>query len=165
MAMTLVLGVGNTLLGDDGAGVHVALRLRELISSRDVRILDAGTLGFALLSDVQDCSALIVIDAARDELAPGSVSVREGEAMDAFLRRRGRTVHEVGVADLIDMARLSGRLPERRALVGIEPESVDWDVECSPAVVNAVPLAAARTLDLINRWRSAAAQGPVEHVA
>jgi hydrogenase maturation protease len=151
---TLILGVGNTLLSDDGAGVHVATQLREAGVDEAVRVLDAGTLGFALLPEVQDCAALIILDAAREGLAPGTVTVREGEAMDAFVCRRGRSVHEVGVADLLAMARLSGRLPAQRALVGIEPAAVEWGVACTAPVAEALPRAATRVRELLARWRT-----------
>jgi len=153
VSTTLILGVGNTLLGDDGAGVHVARQLQDAGLTEGVRVLDAGTLGFALLPEVQDCGALIVVDAARDGLAPGSVTVREGGAMDAFVCRRGRSVHDVGIADLLAMARLSGQLPARRALVGIEPAAVEWSMVCTPAVAEALPVALARVRELLEEWR------------
>ena len=163
MVNTLVLGVGNPLLKDDGAGVHAAAQLKAAMGEREsLQVLDAGTLGFALLPEVQRCGALIIIDAAREDLAPGTVTVREGAAMDGFVRRRGRSVHEVGVADLLDMARLSGRLPVRRALIAIEPAEIDWGTDCTPAVASALPVAVARVSDLLARWLSA---DEVQHVA
>jgi len=163
VSTTLILGVGNTLLRDDGAGVHVVTQLKEAGVDGGVRVLDAGTLGFALLPEVQDCTALIVVDAARDGLAPGAVTVREGAAMDAFVCRRGRSVHDVGVADLLAMARLSGRLPARRALVGIEPAAVEWGVACTPAVAEALPVAAARVRELLARWRTSSSSQELTH--
>jgi len=164
VSTTLVLGVGNTLLRDDGAGVHVATQLKTAgVESGEVRILDAGTLGFALLPEVQDCAALIIVDAAREGLAPGTVTVREGTVMDAFVCRRRRSVHDVGVADLLAMARLSGRLPPRRALVGIEPAAIEWGVECSPAVVDALPIAVRRVRELLARWRTLSSPSEVAH--
>jgi hydrogenase maturation protease len=148
---------------DDGAGVHAAAQVKAAVGAADpsLQVLDAGTLGFALLPQVQDCTALIVVDAAREGLAPGTVSVREGAYMDAFVCRRGRSVHEVGLADLLDMARLSGRLPSHRALIGIEPASVDWGVDCTPAVASALPLAVARVLELLARWHVTASADEV----
>jgi hydrogenase maturation protease len=163
----LVLGIGNTLLTDDGAGVQVARQLQAAAGADlpALRVLDAGTMGFALLPEVQDCAALIVVDAARESLAPGTVTVRESSEMDRFLSRRGRSVHEVGIADLLDMARLSGSLPARRALIGIEPAVVDWGLECTPAVAAAVPRAAARVLALIAQWRSQSAAAEAMNAA
>jgi hydrogenase maturation protease len=164
VSTTLILGVGNTLLRDDGAGVHVATQLKAAgVESDAVRVLDAGTLGFALLPEVQDCTALIIVDAARDGLVPGTVTVREGAAMDAFVCRRGRSVHDVGVADLLAMARLSGHLPGRRALIGIEPAAVEWGVACTAAVADALPVAAARVRELLAQWHTDSSADGVPH--
>ena len=140
MARGLVLGVGNFLLADDGAGVHAALKLKDRAGSRpDLTILDAGTLSFTLLPALEEADALIAIDAARCGGSPGDLRICEGEEFDRFVRRSGRSVHEIGLADLVDMARLSGRLPERRALIGVEPEVVDWGFELSAPVSTMKP--------------------------
>ncbi|HXQ63994.1 MAG TPA: HyaD/HybD family hydrogenase maturation endopeptidase [Steroidobacteraceae bacterium] len=154
MARMLVLGVGNSLLTDDGAGVHAAVQLNERAGhSPDLTILDAGTLGFSLLSALGDADALIAFDAARAGGEPGEISVHAGADFDRFVRRSGRSVHEVGLADLLDMARLSGQLPERRVLIGIEPQTVDWGLVPTPQVAAALPYCVAVALDLIERWR------------
>lgn len=152
-AATLILGIGNTLLSDEGAGIHVITHLRERTSSRrDLHLLDGGTLSFSLAEAVATHPRLVVVDAARLNGRPGTVAVFEGEEMDARLRRGLRSVHEAGLSDLIDIARLTGTLPARRALVGIQPHSLDWGDAPSAAVAAAVPLAARAILDLVERW-------------
>jgi hydrogenase maturation protease len=166
MHSVLVLGIGNTLLRDDGAGVHAALQLgRSGLAPEGLRILDAGTLGFVLLPELDGRMALLVFDAARNDSTPGTVFVREGAAMDAFVRRRGRSVHEVGLADLIDMARLRGSLPERRALIGIEPEVIDWGIGCTETVERALPEAVKAALNVLARWRAGCQSLEVEYAA
>jgi hydrogenase maturation protease len=154
MARMLVLGVGNSLLTDDGAGVHAAVQLNERVGHPpDLTILDAGTLGFSLLSALGDADALIAFDAARAGGQPGDISIHEGADFDRFVRRSGRSVHEVGLSDLLDMARLSGQLPERRVLIGIEPHTVDWGLTPTPQVAAALPQCVSVALDLIEHWR------------
>lgn len=155
---TLVLGIGNTLLCDEGAGVHTVRCLEAgtcgRIPADDVEFLDAGTLSFTLATRLEEAGALIVIDAARFDAAPGSVRVIEGEAMDAFLDRQRRlSVHEVSLVDLLQILRLTGTLPRRRALVGIEPASLDWGETPSEPVARAIPRAAAAVIELIERWQ------------
>ncbi len=154
-AKTLVLGMGNTLLQDDGAGVHVARLLRTQVGDTpDAEFLDAGTLSFTLAAAVEEADRLIVVDAARMDRPPGTVQVFEGEGMDRFLQGNRRlSVHEVSLVDLLAIARLTGLLPARRALVGIEPASLDWGETPSAPVAQAVPVAAAAVLDLIGKWR------------
>lgn len=155
MARVLVLGVGNSLLTDDGAGVHAAAQLSERAGEMPtVTILDGGTIGFSLLPALADAEALIAFDAARAGGNPGDVFVREGEAFDHFVRRASRSVHEVGLSDLLDMARLCGQLPERRVLIGIEPATIDWGLMPSAAVAVALPRCIDLALRLIERWNA-----------
>lgn len=165
---TLVLGIGNSLLTDDGAGVHAALRLAEvLVDDPDVTVLDAGTLSFSLLHYVETATSLIALDAARSGLAPGGICVHEGDAFDRFVQRNGRSVHEVGLADLLDMARLAGRLPARRVLIGIEPAEMGWGLEPTPAIAATLPAAVNLARDYVERWRptppSSSPQGESVH--
>jgi hydrogenase maturation protease len=73
--------------------------------------------------------------------------------MDSFLKcARRRTVHEVGLIDLLDMARMEDSLPPRRALLCIQPAQVGWSEELSPVVSRAMPEAADHARRLIERW-------------
>lgn len=154
----LVLGIGNTLLSDEGVGVHVVRSLEAGARSRhgpEIEFLDAGTLSFALAPRLERATALIVIDAAQFDAAAGTVRVIEGEAMDAFLgRQRKLSVHEVGLVDLLQILRLTGTLPARRALVGVQPQWVDWSDSPTEPVARAIPVACDMVMDLIDRWHS-----------
>ncbi|HUG99867.1 MAG TPA: HyaD/HybD family hydrogenase maturation endopeptidase [Gammaproteobacteria bacterium] len=150
---TLVLGVGNTILTDEGIGPWVVERLRALNPEvLDVTWMDGGTLSFSIATCVEDADRLIVVDATELRSSPGTVRVFVDEEMDRMLGGHGRSIHEVGLMDLMNMARLTERLPRRRALVGIQPESIDWGTEPSPAVGAAMPAAARAVAALIEEW-------------
>ncbi len=153
---TLILGIGNSLLRDEGAGIHALNRLREELGGRDdIDFIDGGTLSFTLAGHIEDTSRLIVIDAAQLDAAPGHSQVFEGEAMDAFLgSNRKRSVHEVSLLDLMAIARLADHLPQRRALIGIQPAEIDWGEQPSPAVAAAIPQICAQAKRLIEEWRT-----------
>lgn len=153
---TLILGIGNSLLRDEGAGIHALNRLREELGGRDdIDFIDGGTLSFTLAGHIEDTSRLIVIDAAQLDAAPGHLQVFEGEAMDAFLgSNRKRSVHEVSLLDLMAIARLADHLPQRRALIGIQPAEIDWGEQPSPAVAAAMPQICAQAKRLIEEWRT-----------
>lgn len=157
-ATVLVLGLGNTLLSDDGAGVHVVEALRgeagTFAAGGEVVLRDGGTLGLALLPEIESADALIVVDAAAFSAEPGTVRVFEGAAMDAQLAGKRHTVHEVNLVDLMGAAELSGVRPQRRALVGIEPQSFEWGLSPTPPVVAALPVACAAVGALIREWRA-----------
>jgi hydrogenase maturation protease len=151
---TVVLGVGNALLADEGAGIHAIRRMQSDGGWDDgVEFVDGGTLSFTLAQTIEDTDRLIVVDAADFGSAPGTVRVFEGVAMDAFLGGgRKRSVHEVGLIDLMAIALLADRLPARRALVAIQLARVDWSEEPSKPVALAIPGACAATRELIARW-------------
>lgn len=151
----LVLGIGNSLLSDEGAGLHALALLRERGERDDVAYVDGGTLGFALAPLIEDADALIVLDAARMQGAPGTWRLFAGEDMDAFLGGPRKTPHEVSLRDVLAMARLRDRLPARRALLGIEPGVVDWGTMPSGAVAAALPAAAAAAGRLLDDWAGA----------
>lgn len=153
---TLVLGVGNTLLADEGAGVHAMHYLEARYDLPDTRYLDAGTLSFTLAADIANARHLVVFDAAVLDSPPGTVRVFEDAEMDRWLKSGRRSVHEVGFADLIDIARLEDCLPEHYALIGIQPAVLGWGDEPSDVVRRALPQAASRAAELITKWSGAA---------
>jgi len=138
----LIMGVGNTLLSDDGVGIHVTDSLRPLAAKHpEISIIDGGTLGLSLLPDIEDAAALIVVDAGEIGAEPGEIRVFKNEEMDRQLAGKKTTVHEVAVADLLAAAAMSGRQPRERALVAIQPASTEWGLAPTPDVQKAIPLA------------------------
>jgi hydrogenase maturation protease len=153
LSTALVLGFGNVLLGDDGAGVRVMERLRSRV---DAECVDGGTLSFTLLGFVEAAASMLVIDAANMDRTPGTLALFEGVAMDDFLTgARRRTVHEVGLIDLLDMARLLGCLPQRRALLCLQPERIGWSTSLSDPVEQSLVEATTRATALLREWQQA----------
>ena len=151
---TLVLGIGDTLLSDEGVGVHVIHALAARFGDADdVILLDGGTLSFTLAGAIEDAEQLIVVDASELKAAPGTVRTFIETDMDAFLNGPRRNVHEVGLMDLMTIARLVDRLPARRALVGIQPEEMGWGESPTAAVAAAIPVACGAVTQLIEAWR------------
>ena len=158
MSNTLILGVGNTLLCDDGAGVHAMSYLRDRGDTPDgTTFIDAGTLSFVLADDIASATNLVIFDAAELDADPGTVRVFEGPEFDEFLQSGKRSVHEVGFADLMDIARLQDCLPERRALIGIQPGEFGWGSKPGDKVTKALPEAARLARELIEEWHAESA--------
>ena len=150
-----MLGFGNVLLCDDATGVRVVemLKREPWALSHSVVCLDCGTLSYTILPYLGATDTLLVIDAAEIGAPPGTVKTYADEAMDRFwLSTRRRTVHEVGLIDLLDMARLHGCLPARRALVCVQPGVIDWSESLSPAVREALPRALRAALLQLALW-------------
>lgn len=137
----LVLGIGNTLLTDEGVGIFAMRELEARLGPRaDMKFLDGGTLSFTLALPISECDALLVIDAAELGGEPGTVRSFEGEEMDRFMgANRKSSVHEVGLLDLMSISLLSGHWPQQRVLIGIQPAVVGWGEELTPQVAAALP--------------------------
>ncbi len=150
----LVLGIGNTLLSDEGVGVHAMNALAKAhVGRAGVAFLDGGTLSYTLAGPVADADSLIVLDTAQLHAAPGTVRVFQSDEMDRFLGSGPKTsVHEVSLMEVLGMARAQDALPERRALIGIQPQSFDWGTEPTPPVAAAIPEACAHAGALIEQW-------------
>lgn len=152
----LVLGIGNSLLSDDGVGIHVVSRL-EALRDADPDLprfaaRDGGTIGLALLSELEGRDDLIVVDAMELHAPAGTVRVFFDADMDRQLSGTKKSAHEVALADLIQAAELAGLAPKRRALVAVQPEVTTWGLVPTPAVDDAVPLACASVLDILKDW-------------
>ncbi len=147
-----MLGVGNSLLQDDGFGSHVARALEER-SIPDVRVLDGGTIGLALLPEVEETEALVLVDAAELGQPAGTVRVFVDREIDRHLSGKRRSVHEVAILDLLSAAEIRGRRPRHCALVAVQPASTDWGVVPTPPVREAIPEACTAIEQLARNWR------------
>jgi hydrogenase maturation protease len=135
----IVLGLGNVLLEDDGAGVAaVRLLLDRYDAPPEVSVLDGGTLGLSLLPYLESAGAVILVDAVMAETAPGTLVRLGGDDVAPAVSAR-LSPHQVGVADLLDGARWLGRYPEYVVLLGVVPESMELRVGFSPPVQAALP--------------------------
>ena len=136
----LVLGLGNVLCCDDGLGVRAVDRLLdEWETPPGARVLDGGTLGLALLAQFQRADRVILVDAIGSDTEPGSLVRLEGEDVEPAVRRR-LSVHQVGVADLLDGLRLLDEFPQELVLLGIVPQSLELSVSLSPSVEANLPV-------------------------
>lgn len=158
----VVLGIGNTLLTDDGIGIVVVRELADAAAAAPapeptddrpaVVYHDGGTIGLALLPLIENTAGVILVDAANFGGSVGEVRLFEGEAMDALLRVNRSTPHEIAVSDLILTAELIGTCPDRRALVAIQAGDLTLGDTPQPAVAAAVPEARAHVAAIIDRW-------------
>jgi hydrogenase maturation protease len=149
---TLVLGLGNILLGDEGVGAQVAQRLQALYHCPEgTRVVDGGTLALDLLPDVEDTDRLVVIDAVDMGAAPGEVVRIVDENVPVFLNVKV-SPHQMGLADILSAARLRGRYPEQLVLWGVQPGAIDTTLELSQPVAAQVETLMAGVLADLNQW-------------
>ena len=148
----LVLGLGNTIMTDDGFGVRVV----EALSSRyrfdgDVRLLDGGTLGLDLLPHLEMVERLLIVDALQMQAAPGTVCRLEGaEVPRAFASKL--SVHQMGVQDLLAVSELMGHLPAELVVWGVQPESIEMGTELTATVAAAIEPVVDGVVAELRRW-------------
>ena len=149
---TLVLGLGNVLLRDEGIGVWVAETLRRQFEfPATVTVVEGGTLGLDLLPCLDGVERLLVIDAVKLGRESGAIVRLEGDEVPAALNVK-ISPHQVGVQDLLAAARLTGRGPPHVVLWGMEPERLDPGTSFSPRVAEALPRLRAEVLEELRRW-------------
>jgi len=103
---TLVLGLGNVIMGDEGVGVHVVRALEKHTLPAGVECLDGGTGGFILLEPLQNADRIILIDAAADGNPLGTVTRTTPRFSKDYPPTL--TAHDIGVKDLLDAFYMQG---------------------------------------------------------
>jgi hydrogenase maturation protease len=130
----LVLGLGNILCGDDGAGVVAVHRLRRgWTMAAGVRVVDGGTLGLDLLALVAAADRVILVDAVRADGPPGTLVRLVGDEVGPAVYER-LSAHQIGVADLLAGAALCDRYPTEVVIIGVVPATTDLALGRTPAV-------------------------------
>jgi len=133
----LVLGVGNEALCDEGFGIHVARRLKDVCLPENVRVQDGGVAGLDLLGSITDIDRLIVVDAMITDLEPGSIGYFElNESINAP-NKTNFSFHQLGIAEILQIGALMGHKPEVEFVVA-RPEKLELGFEMSEAMQKAV---------------------------
>ncbi len=149
-AKIVVLGLGNVLHADDGAGVHVVRRLREDARvPSDISLIEGGTLGLELLSYVWECSRLIVIDAVDVGYDPGTVIRMTGEELNTLPGEA--SVHQLGVSDLLVALRVLAQKQPEVVLLGVQPATTEWSTDLSQPVSAAMDVLVDSALKELSR--------------
>jgi hydrogenase maturation protease len=138
MRETIVLGLGNLVHSDDGAGVHAihALQRDERVPA-GVTLIDGGTQGMALLPHISNACRLLVLDAVDTSEPPGTLVRFEGQALRGLPGKA--SVHQLGFADLMAAMSLLGESPAEMVVLGVQPETTEWGAELSGPVEKALP--------------------------
>ncbi|GAA1472351.1 HyaD/HybD family hydrogenase maturation endopeptidase [Corynebacterium felinum] len=156
-----VIGIGNTIMGDDGIGLAMLEQLRHTgpkegsytNSGRTIQLsyIDGGTSGMELLPDIEDADYLLVLDALGGPGAPGQVHNFVGDQLPRLLKAK-LSPHQVGLLDLLAAVRLLGSEPQAVAAVGIVAQDLQLHVGLSECASQALPEAVECAEELITRW-------------
>lgn len=134
-ARCAVIGVGNTILSDEGAGVHLVNRMREKWQcSPPVDFIAAETSGLHVADMMAGYGSVILLDTIISDENPGTVLVVAKERLLQPEASRGLAGHAVGLKKAIELAAMLGTVPDRLVLVAMVPARIAFGERLSPQV-------------------------------
>jgi hydrogenase maturation protease len=149
---TVVLGLGNMLMADDGVGLAALARLDDdWFVPRGVTLVDGGTWGMNLLHIVEGADNLLIFDAIDIGGAPGSIVRLEGNDIPRFLSQK-LSPHQIDLREVLALAELRGMVPEQLVALGIQPERVEMSTTLSPAVEGHIDQLVLMAVAQLQRW-------------
>ena len=148
-----VLGIGNTILSDEGFGVRVVEFLRDNYDfPENVALIDGGTLGVELTHFIVGTQKLLIIDSIDGGAAPGTTfHLRDGEIFKHFTQKI--SAHEIGVQDILTTLEITGKKIPEVELIGAQPFSLDAGLELTPPMQKLLPVFAKKALEILRRWK------------
>ena len=136
----VVLGIGNTILTDEAAGVRSVELLEQRYQVPDnVLVIDGGTSGMEMIEDLSDLDFLIVIDVVKTGAAPGTVVKIAGDEIPVFFRRK-LSPHPIALPDVLASLELLDAMPKEIIVLGVEPISLELGMEMTPTIAEQVPV-------------------------
>jgi hydrogenase maturation protease len=135
----VILGIGNTILSDEGAGVRAAEALQAAYDLPDnVEVIDGGTSGMELLGPLSGTGFLVILDAVKAGKPPGTVVKLVGSEVPVFFRAK-LSPHQISICDVLAGLEFSGDPPGELVLIGVEPLSLALGLELTPVVAARIP--------------------------
>ncbi|MDK9726515.1 MAG: HyaD/HybD family hydrogenase maturation endopeptidase [Sterolibacteriaceae bacterium MAG5] len=135
----VVLGIGNTILTDEGVGVRAVEALQQRYAlPENVEPVDGGTAGMELIEALSGLDLLVVLDTIVAGKAPGTVISLAGDDIPVFFRKK-LSPHQIGLSDVLASLELLGELPKETLVFGVQPVSLELGTELTPTVAEKVP--------------------------
>ncbi len=149
----LVLGIGNVLWADEGFGVRAVEALHaQFRFPAAVTLRDGGTLGLNLYDDIATAHSVLVFDAIDFALAPGTLRVLRDAEVPAWGRAK-LSPHQNGFNDVLALAQLNGRAPQRLTAIGVQPLDIsDFGGSLTEIVRSSLDEAVARGARQLAAW-------------
>ena len=146
MTRTVIFGIGNTLMADDGAGVRVLGLLTDVPDN--VELVEMATGGMTLLHNFEGVDRAIIIDAVDFGGKPGEVRIFKPEDVSS-IKTVGYSLHDLDILKVLDLAKRMGTLPKEVFIAAIQPGSLEMGEGLSPEVEGALGELARRIRSLL----------------
>ena len=151
---TVLLGVGNPLMGDDGIGLEALRRLQaRWVLPPGVEALDGGTWGMNLLHTLEGADRVLILDAIRSRSDPGTITVLEKEELPRLFSHK-LSPHQIDLQEVLALADLRGGLPADVVAMGIEPARVELGLGLSEPVEASMERLETRVRQRLESWGS-----------
>lgn len=135
----VVLGIGNTILTDEAAGVRAVEALEKAYAvPSNVQVIDGGTSGMEMIEDLSNLDFLIVIDVVKTGAAPGTVVKIAGDEIPVFFRNK-LSPHQIALPDVLASLELLDTMPKEIVVLGVEPISLELGMEMTSTVAEKIP--------------------------
>jgi len=144
----LVVGLGNSIMQDDGIGVHAVRRFQQLVP-RPCLAVEVGTDVYDAVKLFQSADHILVFDAIKAGGHPGSVYLVRAE--DIVAGWNLSSLHELELCKVLGQLR---RPPAEVVIVGAEPQIIDWGIDLSPALDFAVSIMVSTAQKVIAKWKN-----------
>lgn len=147
-----ILGIGNTILTDEGFGVKVVEYLEKNFTFPDnVALIDGGTLGVELTQFITGTKKLLIIDSIDGGKDPGSIFHLVGDQIKKHFQEK-ISAHEVGIQDVLTMLELTGKKIPEVVVIGVQPFNLDAGVDLSPQMKKCLPIIVDKALEILKNW-------------
>ena len=148
----VVLGIGNTILTDEAAGVRAVEMLERTYHMPDqVTVIDGGTSGMEMIEDLASLDLLVILDVVKTGASAGTIVKIAGADIPVFFRHK-LSPHQIGLPDVLASLELLDAMPKEIIVLGIEPVSLELGMEMTPTVARSLPrLVETTAVELISR--------------
>lgn len=137
MKDTIILGIGNILLKDDGIGVHIVKKLEEEVLPSTIELVDGGTSTLDTLGYFLEYEKVIVIDSLKAGYEPGTIYKIKPEDIKNY-KKENLSIHDVQILDVVKIANMYNKNPNV-TIFGIEPEEINFDTEMTDCMKMKIP--------------------------
>ncbi len=146
-----VLGVGNTIMQDDGFGVHVIEKMQEMKWPDNIKFLDGGTLGMGLLPYLEGTTRLLIVDAISADGKAGDFFSFAGEEVNAYFSHK-ISVHDLGLNDLLAALSITNKPIKETIIMGVKPAVVDLGVSMTKNIEAKIDETVEKIIIQLKKW-------------
>ena len=143
----VVLGIGNTILTDEAAGVRTVEAMERAYGMpSNVLVIDGGTSGMEMIEDLSNLDFLLVVDVVKTGAVPGTLVKISGSEIPVFFRDK-LSPHQIGLPDVLASLELLDAIPKEIVVLGVEPISLELGIEMTDTIAATIPQLMAMAVD------------------